>query len=137
MGAIEESVVVAVPVSRAYAGWTEFQSSPDYLPNLESSRQTPGSHSRTEEVWQHVDSRTGAGTGQRTAWLSFDGNSHTGVVVFSPLDAGNTRVSVRFTWPPTASPPAITGAGILADLVRFKDFMESRAGLLAEHPNGV
>ena len=125
METIEESVVVAVAVSRAYTGWTEFQSSPVYLPNPESPRQAPGSHSRTEEEWRHVDSKTGAGTGRRTAWLSFDGISHTGVVVFSPLDAGNTRVSVRFTWPPAAPPPDITGANILADLVQFKDFMES------------
>jgi uncharacterized membrane protein len=129
MDAIEETVVVAVPVSRAYQGWTEFQSLPVYLSNPGSARQAPDSHSRTEGVWRHVDSGTGGGTGQRTAWLSLDGRSYTGVVVFSPLDAGNTRVSVRFTWPPTASAPGITGVIILADLVRFKDFMESLAAL--------
>lgn len=125
MEAIEETVVVAVPVSRAYTGWTEFQSLPVYLSSPESAGQFPGGHSRTEGVWRHVDSGTGAGPGQRTAWLSLDGKSHTGLVVFSPLDASNTRIAVRFTWPPTAPAPGITGANILADLVRFKDFMES------------
>jgi uncharacterized membrane protein len=123
--AIEETVVVAIPVGRAYTGWTEFQSLPVYLSSPEFSRQAPGSHSRTEEVWKHVDCDTGVGPGQRIAWLSLGGNSHTGLVVFSPLDAGNTRVLVRFTWPPTAPAPGITGAHILADLVRYKDFMES------------
>lgn len=125
MEAIEETVVVATPVSRAFIGWTEFQSLPVYLSTPESVRQASGSHSRTEEVWRHVDSQVGMGAGQRTAWLSLDGTSHTGVVVFSPLDAGNTRVLVRFTWPPTAPAPGITGAIILADLVRYKEFMES------------
>jgi len=73
MEAIEETVVVATPVSRAYTGWTEFQSLPVHLSNPAASRQFPGSHSRTEEVWRHVDSRTGMRAGQGTAWLSLDG----------------------------------------------------------------
>lgn len=129
MEAIEETVVVAVPVRRAYEGCTEFQSLPDYLSDPDSAPQPTSSHSRAEGVWRHVDSGTGGGTGQRTAWLSLDGKSYTGVVVFSPLDAGNTRVSVRFTWPPSAPAPGITGGTILADLVRFKDFMESLPAL--------
>jgi uncharacterized membrane protein len=125
MEAIEESVVVAIPVGRAYTGWAEFQSLPVYLLSPKSSRQAPGNHSRTEEVWRHVDCPTSVGPGRRIAWLSLGGNSHTGLVVFSPLDANNTRVRVRFTWPPTAPAPGITGANILADLVRYKEFMES------------
>jgi uncharacterized membrane protein len=123
--ALEEAVVVAIPVGRAYAGWTEFQSLPVHLSSREAMSQEPGSHFRTEEVWRHVDSDTGAGPGPRIAWLSLGGNSYTGLVVFSPLDDANTRVLVRFNWPPTAPTPDITGADILADLVRFKDFMES------------
>lgn len=132
MKAIEETVVIAVPVSRAYEGWTEFQSLPAYLVHPQSSPQSTGSHSTTEEPWWHGDSKAGAGTDQRTAWLILAGNSDAaGVVVFSPLDAGNTRVSVRFTWPPAVPGPGpgITGARILADLVRFKDFMESLPAL--------
>ena len=129
MEAIEEAVVVAVPVGRAYTGWTEFQSLPVYLSSPESSHQASGSHSRTEEVWKHVDSDTGAGPGRRIAWLSLGGNSYTGLVVFSPLDPSNTRVLVRFTWPPTAPASGITSATVLADLVRFKDFMESLPAL--------
>lgn len=129
MEAIEEAVVVAVPVGRAYAGWTEFQSLPVHLSSPDPSHQTAGSHSRTEEVWKHVDSDTGVGPGRRIAWLSLGGSSYTGFVVFSPLDGANTRVLVRFTWPPTAPASGITGADILADLVRFKDFMESLPAL--------
>ena len=39
MEAIEETVVVAVPVSRAYTAWTEFQSLPVYLSSPESAVQ--------------------------------------------------------------------------------------------------
>lgn len=121
--AIEEAVIVAVPICRAYEGWTACQASFVYLSGTESSRAAGGSDPSGGCAWGDLDARSD----QRIAWFRiFDGNSHAGAVVFSPLDAGNTLVSVRFTGAASDLAPDICGVEIVADLLRFKEFVESR-----------
>ena len=54
----------------------------------------------------------------------FAGTSPTGIAVFSRLDEGNTRVSARFAWPPSALGLDLNGTELAEDLLRFKDFVE-------------
>jgi uncharacterized membrane protein len=63
---------------------------------------------------------------------SVDGKSHAGLVSFTPLDPGNTRVSVRFEWAPetftekAGAALKIDEMQVKADLRKFKTFIESR-----------
>lgn len=124
--AIEEIVIVAVPVSRACMGWARFQALAVYLSGTETSNPAAGSQSSGGDAWPQLDGLPVARTDQCIAWFRlFGGNCHAGAVVFSPLDAGNTRVSARFAWTASALVPGISGVGVVADLFRFKDFVES------------
>ena len=126
MKAIEEMVIVAVPVSRACMGWERFQNLLVYLSGTDASRPAAVNQSSGEGAGAHLEGTAPQASDQCIAWFRlFDVNSHAGAVVFSPLDPGNTRVLARFAWPASALAPDIGGVEILADLLRFKDFVES------------
>ena len=137
METVEETVDVAVPVSTAYNQWTQFESFPEFMSGVESVTQLTDTTNHwvtkiagverefdTEIVDQQPD--------ERIAWRSVDGKSHAGLVSFTPVDAGNTRVSVRFEWAPeTLTEKAgaavnIDQMQVKADLRKFKNFIESR-----------
>jgi hypothetical protein len=123
--AIEEMVIVAVPVSRAYAGWAEFQSLFLYLSGKKTANPAAGSQHSDGRGPRPLDPTTGPVSERCIAWsVVFGGNSRTGVAVFSPLDEGTTRVSARFVWPPSALGPDIDEVELAEDLRRFKDFLE-------------
>src|SRR5215218_1228357 len=97
MERVEETVEVAVPVRTAYNQWTQFESFPEFMSGVESVTQLTDTTNHwvtkiagverefdTEIVDQQPD--------ERIAWRSVDGKSHAGLVSFTPLDPGNTRV---------------------------------------------
>ena len=137
METVEETIDVAVPVRTAYDQWTQFESFPEFMSGVESVTQLTDTTNHwvtkiggverefdTEIIEQRPD--------ERIAWRSTDGKSHAGLVSFTPLDAGTTRVSVRFEWAPeTFSEKAgaalkIDEMQVKADMRKFKDFIESR-----------
>lgn len=137
METVEETVDVAVPVSTAYDQWTQFESFPAFMSGVESVTLLTDTTNHwvtkiggverefdTEIVDQQPD--------QRIAWRSVDGKSHAGLVSFTSLDAGNTRVTVRFEWAPETFTEKAGAAlnidkmQVKADLRKFKDFIESR-----------
>lgn len=126
MEAVEEMVVVGVPVRRACTGWARFQSLLVYLSGTETPRPAAGSQYGGEGRRPQREDTTGQASDQCISWFTvLAGNCHAGVAVFSPLDEGNTRVAARFAWPADALPPAITDVEIMADLLRFKEFVEA------------
>ena len=120
----DETVTVAVPVTRACEGWAGFKYFPDFMSVPEPSLPDVGQRSSLDEMWPEFDAGIGEVVPHRTAWLCLNGPFQTGVVVFSPLDAGNTRVSVHFECRST-HPPVISRAEVFMALSAFKDFMES------------
>lgn len=137
MQTVEETVEVAVPVTTAYNQWTQFESFPKFMSGVESVTQLTDTTNHwvtkvggverefdTEIVEQEPDSKI--------SWRSVDGKSHAGTVSFVPLDAGNTKVSVRFEWAPeTFTEKAgaalnIDDMQVKADMRKFKEFIESR-----------
>ena len=113
MKSLDEAVIVAVPVARVREGWTEFKFFPDFMSGPEPSLPVVGHRSSLDEMWPEFDAAIGGVVPHRIVWLSLDGPSRTGVVVFSPLDAGNTRVSVSFEWKLKQHPPVIGRAEVL------------------------
>lgn len=135
---IIETIDVDVPVATAYNQWTQFESFPQFLDEVESITQIDETHTRwkvkvggaerefdAEITEQHPD--------ERVAWNSTGGDTnHAGVVTFHTLDDTTTRVTVQIDWEPEGlleKAGAALGAGshaVKKDLRNFKEFIESQ-----------
>ena len=138
MAQIIETIDVDVPVSVAYNQWTQFESFPEFLEEVESLTQIDDTHTRwkvkvggverefdAEITEQHPD--------ERVAWTSTGGEAdHAGVVTFHKLTETSSRVSVQLDWEPEGLLEKLgsaVGAGshaVKKDLDNFKEFIESR-----------
>ena len=136
MTQIIESIDVDVPVTTAYNQWTQFESFPRYLDEVESITQLDDTHTRwkvrvgmftrefdAEITEQHPD--------ERVAWRSIGGDTaHAGVVTFHKLSDASSRVTVQIDWQPSDALEqvgSLVGAGTHAvkkDLQNFKEFIE-------------
>lgn len=138
MAQIIETIDVDVPVRVAYNQWTQFESFPDFLDEVESVQQIDDTHLRWKVsvggaerefdavvTEQHPD--------ERVAWTSTGGDTaHAGVVTFHTLTDTSTRVTAQIDWEPEGAlekAGALVGAGshaVRKDLDNFKEFIESR-----------
>jgi uncharacterized membrane protein len=138
MAKITESVDVLVPVSTAYNQWTQFESFPHFLDEVESITQSDDTHTHwkvkvagaTREfdaviAEQHPD--------ERVAWKSTGGDTnHAGVVTFHRLSDDSARVTAQIDWEPEGLVETIGSAvgvgthAVKKDLQNFKEFIESQ-----------
>jgi len=133
----EESIDVAVPVRSAYNQWTQFEEFPKFMEGVEEVRQIDDKHmhwvatiagQRIEWDAEITDQTADA----RIAWRSTSGPWQGGAVLFSPIDAGHTKVTVRIEYEPEgvaqnmASAFGLISSRIKGDLERFRQFIESR-----------
>jgi uncharacterized membrane protein len=137
MSTIEESIDLEVPVRSAYNQWTQFQEFPQFMEGVEAVEQLDDTHLHwTAEIagqrreWRaEVTEQT---PDQRIAWQSIDGTKHAGVVTFHRLDDGKSRIMLQLDAEPEGVVEKAGDAlGLLkrrvkADLVRFKELIESR-----------
>ena len=137
MTKIIETIDVAVPVTTAYNQWTQFESFPTFLDEVESIHQIDDTHTHwkvkvggaTREfdaviTEQHPD--------ERVAWASTSGETtHAGVVTFHKLEDNKTRVTVQIDWEPEGfleTAGSLIGMGqhaVKKDLHNFKEMMEA------------
>ncbi len=137
MTQIIETIDVDVPVSMAYNQWTQFETFPKFLDEVESITQLDDTHNHwkvkvgpferefdAEITEQHPD--------ERVAWRSIGGDTaHAGVVTFHRLSDTSTRITVQIDWEPTdllEKLGSLVGAGshaVKKDLRNFKEFIES------------
>lgn len=133
---IIETIDVHVPIDVAYNQWTQFESFPQFLDEVESIVQIDDTHNRwtvkvggatrefdAEITEQHPD--------ERIAWNSLGGDTeHAGVVTFHKIEDLTTRVTVQIDWEPEGlleKVGALVGAGshaVKKDLKNFKVFIE-------------
>ena len=137
MAAIEQSIVVNVPVQMAYNQWTQFEDFPRFMDGVESVRQLDDKrlHWRVNiggkvKEWdaeiteQHPD--------ERIAWTTRSGARNAGVVTFHRLDENRTKIMLQVDYEPegvvenVGDAVGIVSARIKGDLERFKEFIESR-----------
>jgi uncharacterized membrane protein len=138
MTQIIETIDVAVPVTTAYNQWTQFESFPQFLDEVESITQIDDTHTRWKVnvggasrefdaviTEQHPD--------ERVAWNSTGGDTnHAGVVTFHKLSDDATRVTVQIDWEPEGlleKVGALVGAAkhaVKKDLENFKELIEER-----------
>jgi uncharacterized membrane protein len=137
MSRIQDSIEVEVPVSTAYGQWTQFESFPQFMDNVERVRQLDdttiewtASIGGQAKAWQakiieQVPDR-------RIAWVSTSGARNDGVVTFEALGPQRTRVSLGLDVEPEGPVEHIGDAlglvkqSICDDLGKFKAFIESR-----------
>jgi len=137
---IIETIDVGVPVRTAYNQWTQFESFPKFLDEVESITQTDDTHTHwkvkvggferefdAEITEQHPD--------ERVAWNSTGGETeHAGVVTFHKLTDTSSRVTVQLDWEPEGlleKLGSLVGVGAHAvkkDLKNFKEFIETQSG---------
>ena len=135
---IIETIDVHVPIDVADNQWTQFESFPQFLDEVESIVQIDDTHTRwkvnvagatrefdAEITEQHPD--------ERVAWNSIGGETeHAGVVTFHKIEDLTTRVTVQIDWEPEGlleKVGSLLGAGshaVKKDLQNFKEFMEKR-----------
>ena len=137
MATIEQSIEVDVPVQTAYNQWTQFESFPDFMENVEEIRQTDEKHlhwvvafggNRHEwdaEITEQLPD-------ERVAWRNTDGKDNAGVVTFHRLDDDRSRVMVQIDFVPEGVKEKLGSAlgapdrRVEGDLERFKELIESR-----------
>ncbi len=138
MTQIIETIDVDVPVTTAYNQWTQFESFPHFLDEVESITQTSDTHTHwvvkiagqvrefdAEITEQHPD--------ERVAWNSTGGDTdHAGVVTFHKLSDTTSRVTVQLDWKPEGfleKLGSVVGVGqhaVKKDLENFKEFIEKK-----------
>jgi uncharacterized membrane protein len=137
MSTIRESIDVKVPVRTAYNQWTQFEEFPRFMEGVEQVRQISDSYLEwTGEVLGQRRTWAARITEQepdrRIVWVATEGEDLSGAVTFEPIDADATRVDLEMRFEPTDAAEKAADAMRLiemrakGDLVRFKDFIETR-----------
>ncbi len=137
MSRVEKQIVVDVPVEAAYDQWTQFESFPSFMDGVERvvqhddktlSWSVKVAGKREEWTAEIVDQTPNT----RIAWKSTQGTENAGAVLFAPLGAGRTQVTLAIEAQPEGIIEHIgDAAGFLdrqvqGDLERFKEFIETR-----------
>src|SRR4029079_9961110 len=133
---IEQSIEVDVPVQTAYNQWTQFESFPAFMQNVEEIRQTDDKHlhwvaefggNRHEwdaEITEQLPD-------ERVAWRNTDGKDNAGVVTFHKLNDERSRIMVQMDFVPEGIKEKVGDAlgapdrRVKGDLERFKELIES------------
>ena len=135
---IIETIDVDVPVRTAYDQWTQFESFPKFLDEVESITQRDDTHTfwkvKVGPVEREFDAEiTEQHPDERVAWKSVGGDTeHAGVVTFHKLGDTSSRVTVQLDWEPAGllenvgSLVGVGGHAVKKDLKNFKEFIEKR-----------
>jgi uncharacterized membrane protein len=134
---ISEDIEVAVPVRVAYDQWTQFESFPRFMAGIDRVVQVDGKtlewtatvagvvkHWRAQIVEQQPDTLV--------AWRSIEGARNDGEVRFRSIGPDRTSVEVQLDVEPeglvekAADALGVVERRVRGDLLRFRDFIESR-----------
>ena len=137
MAEVDETIEVDVPISTAYNQWTQFETFPQFMENVESVKQVDDTHLHwvakiggdrrewdAEITYQDPD--------DRIAWRATDGKTNAGSVRFERIDDNRTRIRARFSWEAEGVRETIGEAigaddsAVKSDLERFKELIEKR-----------
>ncbi|HWD01325.1 MAG TPA: SRPBCC family protein [Amycolatopsis sp.] len=137
MSTITEHVDVRAPVSAVYNQWTQFESFPRFMADVEEIRQLDATHTHWKVaiggITREFDATiTEQHPDERVAWASDSGPTHAGVITFHRLDDETTRVTAQMDLDAEGfAEKAADKLGLLDrrvkdDLERFKTFLEHR-----------
>ena len=137
MAKIEQTIDVGVPVREAYDQWTQFESFPEFMKDVESVRQIDDNHlhwvasvgGRRQEWDAEISEQV---PDHRISWHSTSGDRNAGAVEFLRIGEERTRVTLTMGVDPSdpieqiGTAVGLTGAMVKGDLERFKTFIEGR-----------
>lgn len=138
MAEVTASIDVNVPVTTAYNQWTQFESFPHFLDEVEEIHQVDETTNRWRVKIGGVERQFDTVIAEqipdeRIAWKSVAGEvDHAGVVTFHRLADDATRVTVQLQWAPSDTIEKIGAAigvddhAVKKDMDNFKRFIESR-----------
>lgn len=133
---IHQRIDLAVPVSRAYAQWSRFETFPGFIDGVKEARRLDAAHAQ----WLvHVGGKDVRWTAfiheripdQRFAWTSVDGAPNAGAVTFRALMPGSCRMLVEIAFEPQGlledlgALIGVPGRLLAAALERFKRQVEA------------
>jgi serine/threonine protein kinase len=138
MGTIERSVEVAVPVRTAYDQWTQFESFPHFMEDVERIEQLTDTtvrwHVNVAGADRSWDAEiTEQKPDERIAWTAQGDTKHAGVVTFHRLDDSRTKVMLQMDVEPSdwiekvGDALGVMERNVERDLENFKGFIEERA----------
>ena len=137
MSVIEKSIDLNVAVRTAYNQWTQFEEFPRFMEGVEQVQQIDDKHlhwkanigGKQEEWDAEITEQV---PDQRIAWRSQSGAKNEGVVIFSPVTEGKSKINLRIEYEPkgmvekTGDMSGVVSQRVEGDLKRFKDYIESR-----------
>ena len=137
MSVIEKSIDLNVSVRTAYNQWTQFEEFPRFMEGVDHVRQMDDKHlhwkaslgGRQEEWDAEIIEQI---PDQRIAWRSQSGAKNEGIVLFSPVTEGKSKINLRIEYEPkgmvekTGDIVGVVSQRVEGDLKRFKAFIESR-----------
>ena len=137
MSRFEHVITVDVPVREAYNQWTQFESFPEFMEGVKKVVQLDDRQlewtaeiAGQERHWKAVITDQTPDT--RVAWKSTEGAENAGAVLFQPIGANQTRVTLHIDVDPEGFIEHVgdkVGAidrRVKGDLDRFKAFIERR-----------
>ena len=137
MSVIEKSIDLNVAVRKAYNQWTQFEDFPRFMEGVKEVQQIDDKHlhwkasigGKQEEWDAEITEQV---PDQRIAWRSQSGVKNEGIVIFSPVTEGQSKINLRIEYEPkgmvekTGDMIGVIAQRVEGDLQRFKDFIESR-----------
>lgn len=139
MESVERSIDVDVPLDSAYQQWIRFEDFPKFMQGVESVTPIDGANVRwvaqvagKRREWNALI--TERIPDRHIAWTGFGDPDNVALLSFEPLEGvwPRTRVTVRVEYEPeglldkVAHWLGIVGIRLEGDLLRFKEFTESR-----------
>ena len=134
---VEESIVVEVPIEKAYNQWTQFEEYPNFMEGIQEVEQLDDTRlhwvadiAGERKEWYALITRQVPD--EIIAWESEGGDASDGTVVFTPVNTQRTKIDVYMDIKPegvketVGSFVGVPGATVKNDLERFKDFVEKR-----------
>ena len=133
---VTKTVLVNVPVSRAYNQWTQFEEFPRFMSGVRTVTQIADDRlewaAEIAGVRRHWEARIlEQQPDRKVAWAATEGATNAGSVTFEDLGGGQTSVSLLLEYEPEGLVEKAGDAMHLierqaqADLDRFKEFIES------------
>ena len=137
MSVIEKTVEVQCPLNKVYNQWTQFETFPRFMDGVDEIRQIDDTHLHRHARIPGVDREWDAQITEqipdrKIAWRSISGPENGGTVMFQPVDAQRTRVTLRMEYDPkgfvenAADMIGTIERRVEGDMKRFREFIEDR-----------
>jgi ribosome-associated toxin RatA of RatAB toxin-antitoxin module len=134
---VEKSIVVDVPVSRAYNQWTQFEQFPEFMGGVQKVEQLDDQRLRwvaeiagVKREWYAdiLEQRPD----EKVAWAATEGATNAGAVYFNPTGGNQTQVRLELEYEPeglvekAGDALNIVERQATSDLEKFKSYIEGR-----------